>query len=115
MINLLLHLILLQIIIVFIIDLSGIINTFKSLISRFLTNGSITSYDYSLKPIDCSLCMTHHIGVLFLLLTHQFTLISYCMICLLSFLTPVTSSILLYMRDSLLYLINLLYEWQERK
>lgn len=101
-----LDLILIQCIIVFIIDLSGAVDSFKLFISNILTKGKIQTTNYDLKPFTCSLCMTHWLGLLYLILTSQFTFGSYGLVCLLAFLTPVTSSILLYCKDLIIYVIN---------
>lgn len=98
-------LILLQLITVFIVDLSGGIESLKLFISSYLTKSKIKSTNFSLKPIDCSLCMMHWIGVIYLLFT-GFTIPLYAVVCILSLLTPVTSNLLLYIRDSINKHIN---------
>ena len=98
-------LILLQLITVFIVDLSGAIEHLKLFISSYLTKSKIKSTNFSLKPIDCSLCMMHWIGVIYLLFT-GFTIPLYAVVCILSLLTPVTSNLLLYIRDSINKHIN---------
>lgn len=107
----LIDLLIIQLITVILIDQSGAIESFKLFISNALTKGKIPSTNFSLKPLDCSFCMNHWIGLLFLLLTHQLTLVSYCVVLLLSFATPITNSILLLIKDLVLYLINLNYKW----
>lgn len=98
-------LILLQLITVFIIDLSGAVEHLKLFISSYLTKTKIKSTNFSLKPLDCSLCMMHWIGLIYLLFT-GFSIPLYALICILSLLTPVTSNLLLYIRDSLNKYIN---------
>lgn len=98
-------LILLQLITVFIVDLSGGIESLKLFISSYLTKSKIKSTNFPLKPIDCSLCMMHWIGVIYLLFT-GFTIPLYAVVCILSLLTPVTSNLLLYIRDSINKHIN---------
>ena len=102
---------LIQLIIVFIVDVSGAIDSFKSLISKLLTKGRIDSTSFSLKPFDCSLCMTWWTCLVYLIVTHSFTLPFIAFAAALAYLTPVTYSILLFIRDSVLYLINLNYKW----
>lgn len=41
--------------------------------------------DYRLKPFDCSLCMSHHCMVIWLLCTGQFSLFMWMVVCLISF------------------------------
>ena len=98
-------LILLQLITVFIIDLSGGIESLKLFISSYLTKSKIKSTNFSFKPFDCSLCMMHWVGIIYLLFT-GFTIPLYALVCILSLLTPVTSNLLLYIRDSINKYIN---------
>lgn len=108
-------LILIQIIVVLIVDMSGFIDSFKSFISKTLTKGYIESSNYSLKPIDCSFCMNWWGGLIYLIISNQLSLGYITLILILSFLTTSTKEILLYIKDLISYLINRLYEWQKRK
>lgn len=100
------NLILIQLIVVFIIDLSGVMKSFKHFISRWLTKGNVTSDNYSLKPIDCSLCMTWWSGLFYLAITHTFTLPMIAFVGLLAFLTPVSNDLLLTTKDLLTWILN---------
>lgn len=80
-----LKLFILSCIIVFIIDKSGIITSLKSGIRNYLQIKDVT-----LKPFDCSLCMTHWICLLYLVITN-FSLELYLFVCALSFMTPLIS------------------------
>ena len=108
-------LILIQIIVVLIIDMSGFIDSFKSLISKILTKGRIETSNYRLRPIDCSFCMNWWVGLVYLIIYNHLSLGYIALILILSFLTTSTKDILLYSKDLMSYLINRLYEWQERK
>ena len=59
---------LLSLIIVFIIDVSGFIDSVKSAIYKLLFGKNAKYSPFSLKPIDCSLCMTFWVGFLYLAL-----------------------------------------------
>ena len=50
-----LELLALAFIVVYIVDETGIVDSFKAFLKRWLN----TKSDISLKPLDCSLCMTH--------------------------------------------------------
>mgnify|MGYP003307854558 CR=1 FL=1 len=63
-------LIIIQIIIVFIIDICGVVPNIKKGISRILTKGKIITDDYSMKPLDCSLCMCFWTCLIYSLLTN---------------------------------------------
>lgn len=88
-----LNLLLLQLIIVFIIDISGFVDTMKTKFAKLLTKGKFKSSDYRLRPFDCSLCTTFWTGLIFLLITHQFTLPYIAFVCLLSATTTITKDI----------------------
>lgn len=96
-------LLILQIIIVFIIDLSGFINNLKSFISKQLTGHN---FKVSLKPFDCSLCMTFWVCIIFTLVNSEFTLVNLLITSLLSYFTPITNSILLIIKDLIVYTIK---------
>lgn len=103
-----LSLLLLSAIICFIIDISGIIDTLK----HFLWKKYIKTGDYhnlSLKPLDCSLCMTWWSTLIYIIITGHFTLpyIGFC--ALLSLLSGNISDILRYIKDLITYITNLLY------
>ena len=100
------ELILIQLIIVFIIDLSGAVDSFKLFISKILTKGKIQTTNFDLKPFTCSLCSTWWIGLIYLLICHSFTIPYIALVALLSYLTPLSSSILLLIKDLAIFLIN---------
>ena len=99
-------LILIQLIIVFIIDLSGAVESFKLFISKILTKGKIQTTNFDLKPFTCSLCMTWWTGLIYLLICHSFTIPYIALVALLSYLTPLSSSILLLIKDLAIFLVN---------
>lgn len=99
-------LILIQLIIVFLIDLSGAITSLKLFISKYLTRGKIVSSDFSLKPFDCSLCMTHWCCLLYLIIFKELSLVTYSITCVLAFFSPITNDILLSMKDLMYFIIN---------
>ena len=109
MINTILTLILIQIITVNLIDLSGIVDTIK----HFLWKKYVKTGDYhnlNLKPFSCSYCMNHHIAVIYLLIIGKFTFINYTVVLILSLLTPITGDLLLWLKDTLTWLINKMYK-----
>lgn len=99
-------LLLLQLIVVFIIDCSGIIDTIKRVISRFLTKGKIESTTFHLPLFGCSLCISFHIGWIYLLITNHFTISLFALVCILSFFTPITKELLFILKDGVIKLIN---------
>lgn len=101
-----LNLTMIQFIVVFIVDLSGITNTIKSLISKTLTKGKVNSTNFSLPLIGCSLCMTFWCCLIYLFINQSFTIPYIALTCLLAFTTMVTKDILLTLKDKLIRLAN---------
>lgn len=97
---------LITIIIVFIIDLSGIVNTIKEWLSLLLTKFKIRKTNYSLKPIDCSLCMTFWVNLIYIIWVNQFDLKHLLFICICAFITPIIKNILILLVDVINYVIN---------
>lgn len=67
---------------------SGAVDSLKRLIWRWL-KGKAPYKDYSLKPLDCELCLTWWCGVIYLLCTAEFTLGNIAIVALSAWLTPV--------------------------
>lgn len=92
-------------IICYLIDLSGITTTIKQLIWKWLFKNK-QYQDFSLKPFDCSLCMVHHILLIYLLVITQFTLFNYLIVCILSFLSSNITSFLITLKELLIKFEN---------
>lgn len=100
------NLLLITLAVVHLIDLSGFIHTIKRTILKLLGR---PPQDFSIKPFDCSYCMTHHISVIYLLCIHQLTLINYVIILSLAFTTPVIRDLMIYFRDLLTAFVDWIY------
>lgn len=99
--NVIIDLILIQIIVVILIDISGIVQSIEGLIARMLSLKKAKVY-----MLECSFCMNHHISVIYLLLTGALSLKTYCFVLILCFLTSVTKDLLWGMRDRLVKLVS---------
>lgn len=99
--NVITDLILIQIIVVILIDISGIVQSIEGLIARMLSLKKAKVY-----MLECSFCMNHHISVIYLLLTGALSLKTYCFVLILCFLTSVTKDLLWGMRDRLVKLVS---------
>lgn len=103
------NLIIITLLTVFVIDLSGIVQTFKNWLHRkYIKVGDPNNIH--LKPFDCSLCSSWWLGLIYLIVTHQFTFPLIAFQALLSFLTPVIGDFLIWIKDAITKLINLLYK-----
>ena len=69
------ELLLLTVIVCFVVDISGFIDTIKNIIWKWVFNGKREYREFRLKPLDCSLCMTFWIGLIWVTI-HGFTLIN---------------------------------------
>lgn len=75
-----LELLALAFIVVYIVDETGIVDSFKTFIKRWLN----TKSDISLKPLDCSLCMTHWVCLVYVLIFGNLDIFIYLYILFLS-------------------------------
>lgn len=105
-----LNLLFITAVLVFIIDLSGFIQElskgiWKALFKKVTYKGWIIP-----KPFSCSLCMTFWVGILYLILTHTFSFLMLGYVALLAFLTPVISTVLLWIKDVLVFILDKLYK-----
>lgn len=78
-----LDLIVLVCIVVFIIDISGIVDTIKHGIWKWLIKDK-EYREFRLKPFDCSLCMSFWMGLIYLICVGQFNIPMVGFVCLLS-------------------------------
>lgn len=90
---------------VLVIDISGFISHLKARISKWLTG---VVQDFSLKPIDCSLCMTWWTCFIIILFNWDFKMIVFSI--LVSCFTPVIKDIILMVRDMMSWLINKVWD-----
>lgn len=101
-----LNLFLIAVIVVIVIDISGITLSIKSSIKRLLTRGRMSDPNYSLKPLDCSFCMTFWTGLVWLLVTHSFSLWMLTYLLLLCVMTPVIRDVIILIRELFIKIIK---------
>ena len=105
-----LNILLITIIIVFIIDCTDFILTLKIKLWNWTFNYSKPYKEYSIKPFDCSLCLSWWCNIIVLLVTNNFTIPYITVVAISSFLTPVFHSLLMLVYDILVNLINWVYK-----
>lgn len=76
------ELLIINVIICFIVDISGVIDSIKYGIWKWVFNGKRDYQEFRLKPVDCSTCMTFWIGLLWITIYGQFNLINLLFVCL---------------------------------
>ena len=86
------------IIITFIIDLSGFIDSIKPIIWKILFPKIKYNPNWRIKPFDCSLCSTFWIGIIYLLFT-SFTLKGFLYVILLAWFTPTIKDLLIALKE----------------
>lgn len=102
-----LELFLISVICVIIIDLSGFTDSIKSGIKKLVTKGRMSDPNYSLKPIDCSFCMTWWTGLCYILITHIFSLWMVTYLLLICVMTPVIRDFIILIRDLFIRLLKI--------
>lgn len=95
-------------IVVNIIDISGIINHIKHWIWKWLHPNTLYR-DFPFKPFGCSYCMTHWIGLIYLLVTGEFSLLAYLYLLGLCYLTPIMGLLMRLIYDIFIKIINVVY------
>ena len=110
MINTILSLLFITVICVFIIDISGAVDSLKSGLKWIFTKGKMKGSDYRLKPIDCSLCASFWIGIIYLLIIGKFTLFYLTMVCLFACFSGLIKDSILLIEDIVRKIIQLIYK-----
>lgn len=103
------NLLMLTIIIVFVIDISGFQMTVKKMIWKWLKGSKTPFVDFDMKIPFCSLCMTHHILLIYVIVIGRFSLGIWALICLIACFTPIIKDIILLTRDFLGWIIDRAY------
>ena len=102
------NLFLIQAIVVSLVDLSGFVDTVKHWVYKWLwPNRPYRDFDF--KPWSCDYCMTHHIGLLYLLIVGKWSLLAYAILLALCFFAPLLKDIFIFVKDLITKLLDLLY------
>ena len=80
-----------------------------SVISGWMTNGKIKK-PIQLKPFNCSVCMSFWTNLAYIIVTNQFSILMILYIVVLSWSTPIINSILSFVINAVLKLINIISE-----
>lgn len=92
------------VIVVIIVDISGFVDSVKTLIGKVLHINNV-----SLKPIDCSFCMNFWASIGYLLITNELSITAVMVALLLSTMTPIIKDAIYLIRDLLGKAINKAY------
>lgn len=99
--NVIIDLILIQIIVVILIDISGVVGHIENAIARMLSLKKVSIY-----MLECSFCINHHTAFIYLLLTGALSLKTYAIVLVLCFFTSITKDLLWGVRDRLIKLVS---------
>lgn len=103
-----LDLFLIAVIVVCIVDISGFVDTLKSALSKLLTRGKFSNSNYSLKPIDCSLCSAFWLGLIYLIICNSISLLNIAILLLIAISTPIINDIIRFIQDLITKLIQVI-------
>lgn len=92
------------VIVIIIVDISGFVDSVKTLIGKVLHINNV-----SLKPIDCSFCMNFWASIGYLVITNELTITAIMVTLLLSTMTPIIKDAIYLIRDSIGKAINKAY------
>lgn len=95
---------------VLITDIFRFWETFSSELIYYITKGKIKR-PIRFKLFECSLCQSHWINLIVLLVMGKFTIANYLYILVLSFSTTIIQNIILLVENTILTLINKLNNW----
>lgn len=100
-----LHLLIIQLIIVFVIDLSGFIEDgIEPALARIIKKKKVKLK----KPFSCSLCMTTWIGLIYILIYGCFNIPMIGYVLLLAYLTPIANNLLIMIKEALTKITNII-------
>ena len=97
--------------VVLIVDLSGFVQSLKRFISLKLTKNKMDTTTFSLKPFDCSFCMTFWCSLLYITIAGQLTLVNILFALLCAYFSDVVKQFLIFVKDLCIKVIDKLYEW----
>lgn len=98
-------------IVVAVLDVSGFYDEVYLMVKRWLTGGRFASEVNYIKPWSCSLCMTHHIALIYVIIAGAFSLGVWAYIMMVALLTPVIKEAVFFIRDFILKVFTEMTEY----
>ena len=105
----LINLLLIALIIVFIVDISGAVEHLINPLVKYILKIPKSSR-IEIPLISCSLCMTFWSGLIYIIVTGNFSLLNLVYVCLCAFLTPHIKDFYILVRDVLTIIQNKIYD-----
>ena len=106
------NLFMISLVLVFIIDISGVVDHIKRLVWRWVFKEKREYRDFEMKPFDCSLCSTWWCGLIYLCFT-QLTWVNVAYVAFLAFMTPIWKDLMILVKDFIIKLIDAIYMWYD--
>lgn len=94
---------------IYIVDLSGFTESWRSALTRMLKAKDLKP----VRPFDCSLCMTWWVCIIYAICTESFSLPILAYIALLSFLSLPLGQLFIFIREGMMFLLNKAMSWYE--
>lgn len=95
-------------IVVLVVDISGITSHISRWISNWLTKGKYVADDIITNLGNCSFCVNFWAGLIYLLVTNQFSIFALLFVLLCSFFTETIAGLLFFVKDWLNKIISTL-------
>ena len=97
-----------QVIMVLLIDVTGVVEDLLTPLVRWITGAKVGSIG---RPLSCSLCMTFWTGVIWLLCTGHFGLVNLMLLLLLACTTNITLTLFHLVTDFVLKMVGTIYDF----
>lgn len=94
---------------IYIVDLSGFTQSWRSALARILKARDLKP----MKPFDCSACMTWWVGIIYALCIRSLSLPVLAFVALLSYLSIPIGQILIFIKEGACFLLNKMMRWYE--
>lgn len=106
------NLFMISLVLVFIIDISGVIDHIKRFVWKWVYKGKREYRDFEMKPFDCSLCATWWCGLIYLCFT-QLSWVNVAYVAFLSYMTPIWKDLMYLVKDFIVKMIDAIYTWYD--
>ena len=108
-----LKILMIQIIMVMIIDISGFVEEMKIMLSKLLTRGKIATSNYNIKPFFCSTCMTWWCGLIYLIIVNEVSIFTIAFTLFVACMSPITKDLYYMIYDTIEKIIRTINNFLE--
>lgn len=108
-----LKILMIQIIMVLVIDISGFVDEMKIMLSKLLTRGKIATSNYNIKPFFCSTCMTWWCGLIYLIIVNEVSIFTIAFTLFVACMSPITKDLYYMIYDTIEKIIRTINNFLE--